>query len=533
MEPPRDKDATTADWSLTWDDDIYTQDLDVSDADIRNVVRVTYKNRAAGKRLTVAATDAISILEYGRRAMGIEERDASLIDTFAEAQALAEAAVADLRDMTGTTRITMPLLPEMDVFDGLVITNPTLSSTDDFYGVESVRHTLEFGSSTRLRTEVIACGRVIGSHRRWLRMQTRPGGSVPITGGDVIGGQATATLVVAASDSSWRGRESADYICDGVSDQVQINDALDWLVSGGRTGGKVMLLEGTYVIDDDILMPSHTQIEGQGPGTVIKLKDGYRSGYGSMLHMIANKDANNTRLRVAHLTLDGNKAQTAETAYIWAISFYTVSDSVVENVQSINAPANEIEVYGSRNRIVGCRMRDARTGGLQVIDGSSCTVTDNVIENCGTHGIRVSMLSNSVITGNVSDGNHFGISVYECVACTVSDNAMSLSGYDGIFMYKCTECQVTGNNIVSSGQITNPDWGGSGIRVFWESSRNNIQHNTIRRGSLSMKPAYGIWIQSADCDRNLVTNNDLYLSGTTTSLKNDGTNTVTTAGNRT
>jgi len=249
--------------------------------------------------------------------------------------------------------------------------------------------------------------------------------------------------------------------------------------------------------------------------------------------MIANKDANNTCLRVAHLTLDGNKAKTAETAYIWAIQWWYVSDSAVEDVQSVNSPAHDIEVYGSRNRIVGCRMRDARTGGLRVIDGSGCTVTDNVVENCGTHGISVSMLSSSVITGNVSDGNHFGISVYECVACTVSDNAMSLSGYDGIFMYKCTGCQVTGNNIVSSGQITNPDWGGSGIRVFWESSRNNIQHNTIRRGSLSMKPAYGIWIQSADCDRNLVTNNDLYLSGTTTSLKNDGSNTVVTAGNRT
>jgi len=133
----------------------------------------------------------------------------------------------------------------------------------------------------------------------------------------------------------------------------------------------------------------------------------------------------------------------------------------------------------------------------------------------------------------VSTGNQFGISLYESRECTVSGNAISLSGYDGIFMYKCTECQVTGNNIVSSGQITNPDWGNSGIRVFWESSRNNIQHNTIRRGSLSMKPAYGIWIQSADCDRNLVTNNDLYLSGTTTSLKNDGSNTVVTAGNRT
>lgn len=533
MAPPRYKRA--GNYVLTADDHIYTQPLDISDADIRNVASVTYKDRALGKRQTVTVSDAVSILEYGRRAMGIEERDASLIDTSAEAQALAQAAVDDLRDMTGTTRITMPLMPRLELFHGVIVQNPLVSDQDDFYGVDSVMHDLDFEAG-RFRTEVIASRRVVGARTRWLQMQTRPGGTVPITGGDVIGGQATATLVVAAADSSWRGRESADYICDGVSDQVQINDALDWLVSDGRTGGKVMLLEGTYVIDDDILMPSHTQIEGQGPGTVIKLKDGYTlPGYGSKLYMIANKDGSsgNSRLRVAHLTLDGNKAHTSETAYIWTILWWYASDSAVEDVQSINSPAHDIEVYGSRNRVVGCRMRDARTGGLRVTDGSSCTVTDNVVENCGTHGISLSMLSGSVCNNNVSTGNEFGISVYECASCTVSGNAISLSGYDGIYMYKCVECQVTGNNIATSGQITNPDWGGSGIRVFWESSRNNIQHNTMRRGSLSMKPAYGIWIQSADCDRNLVTNNDLYLSGTTTSLKNDGTNTVTTAGNRT
>jgi parallel beta-helix repeat protein len=534
LAPPRGKDAGSADWTLTAEDDIYTQPLDISDADIRNVVAVTYTDRTLGKRQAVTVSDPTSIAEYGRRAMGIEEQDASLIDTSAEAQALAQAAVDDLRDMTGTTRITMPLMPRLELFHGVIVQNPLVSDQDDFYGVDSVMHDLDFEAG-RFRTEVIASRRVVGARTRWLKMQTRPGGTVPITGGDVIGGQATATLVVAASDSSWRGRQSADYICDGVSDQVQINDALDWLVSDGRTGGKVMLLEGTYVIDDHILMPSNTQIEGQGPSTVIKIKDGYTlPGYGSKLYMIANKDGSsgNSRLRVAHLTLDGNKAHTSETAYIWTILWWYASDSAVEDVQSVNSPAHDIEVYGSRNRVVGCRMRDARTGGLRVIDGSSCTVTDNVIENCGTHGISVSKLSGSVCNNNVSTGNEFGISVYECASCTVSGNAISLSGYDGIYMYKCVECQVTGNNITSSGQKTNPDWGNSGIRVFRESSRNNIQHNTIRRGSLSMKPAYGIWIQSADCDRNLVTNNDLYLSGTTTSLKNDGSNTVVTAGNR-
>lgn len=534
MAPPRSKNASTADWTLTAADDIYAQPLDISDADVRNVVAVTYKDRVLGKRRTVTASDAVSILEYGRRAMGIEEQDTSLIDTETEALALAQAAIDDLRDMTGTTRIVMPLMPHIELFDGIVVENPLVSDQDDFYGVDSVLHDLDF-EGNRFRTEVIASRRVVGARTRWLRMQTRPGGTVPITGGDVIGGQTTATLVVAAADSSWRGRESADYICDGVSDQAQINDALNWLVSDGRTGGKVMLLEGTYVIDNHILMPSYTQLEGQGAGTVIKIRDGYElpPAPNRYLYMIANKDTDNTRLRVAHLTLDGNKANTTETAYIGAIYFNAVSDSIVEDVQSINAPMREIDVYGDRNRISGCRLQDAQHGGLVVAGGSGCTVTDNVVQSCGGHGISLTVLTNSVCTGNVSEGNNIGISAYECTLCTVSDNAISLTGYAGIYMYKCKECQVLGNSITASGQLTNPDWTNSGIFLISNCYRNNIQNNTIRRGDLDMKPGYGIYIWDSSCSRNFVTNNDLLMSGTIAALKDDGSDTRTTSGNRT
>src|SRR5690606_36979540 len=118
---------------------------------------------------------------YGPRAMQIEEGDASLIDTPEEAQRLANAALADLKDMTATTQIQMPLLPTLDVFSGIVITDPRVSSTDDFFGVEQVRHTLDF-EARQFRPEVVAGGRVVGGHHRWLRMQTRPGVAAPIPG---------------------------------------------------------------------------------------------------------------------------------------------------------------------------------------------------------------------------------------------------------------------------------------------------------------------------------------------------------------
>src|SRR5690606_26920464 len=184
MEPPRNKDASTADFHFSWEDDIYTQDLEITDRDIRNIVTVTFRNSATGDRESVTVQDDTSIATYGPRAMQIEEGDASLIDTPEEAERLANAALADLKDMTATTRLNLPLLPTLDVFSGIVVTDPRLSSTDDFYGVESVRHVLDF-EARQFRTEVVASGRVIGGHHRWLRMQTRPGAKPPVRGTEI------------------------------------------------------------------------------------------------------------------------------------------------------------------------------------------------------------------------------------------------------------------------------------------------------------------------------------------------------------
>lgn len=176
MAPPRTK--STADWTFTAEDDIYVQDLDINDADIRNVVQVTYRNRATQRRRTVQVEDAASIAEYGRRAMGIAEADASLIDTEAEALALANAALADLSDMTGTTQVDLPLFPQMDLFTTFTTEYGRLSSTMDCYAADSVRHALDFEGG-RFRTTVIASRKVVGARTKWLAMQTRPGAGEP------------------------------------------------------------------------------------------------------------------------------------------------------------------------------------------------------------------------------------------------------------------------------------------------------------------------------------------------------------------
>ncbi len=185
MEPPRDKDAESADFNLTDKDDFYINDLEITGANVRNAVTVMYRDEATGNMASVSRQDANSIAEYGRRASIIEEGNTLLINTLAEAERFAELFIHDLKDLTGTSRLQMPLLPELNVFAGITIQHSRVSSTTDFYGVESVRHTLDFEGG-QFRTEVVATGRVIGAHIRWLEMETRPGSpGEPVRGSDI------------------------------------------------------------------------------------------------------------------------------------------------------------------------------------------------------------------------------------------------------------------------------------------------------------------------------------------------------------
>ena len=72
-----------------------------------------------------------------------------------------------------------------------------------------------------------------------------------------------ATFVVAANDSSQAAKDQADYVCDGVADEVEINAAL----TAGE-GGKIYCTAGTYECAGTIWVPSNTILEFE-PGNLI------------------------------------------------------------------------------------------------------------------------------------------------------------------------------------------------------------------------------------------------------------------------
>jgi len=115
----------------------------------------------------------------------------------------------------------------------------------------------------------------------------------------------SATIVIAASNSSAQSKAQADYVCDGVADNIKIQTTIDSLPP---TGGRIILLDGTFNIIDNINMRSYLTLEGQGFSTIIKISN---SVYKNIINAISVNGVN-----IKNIQLDGNKTNNTSQANV-------------------------------------------------------------------------------------------------------------------------------------------------------------------------------------------------------------------------
>lgn len=294
-------------------------------------------------------------------------------------------------------------------------------------------------------------------------------------------------------------------------------------------------------------------------------------GYGIALAAIAHTDATN---KPNGVTVTGNTVYDCDKNGIFVNRCYNVS-----------VTGNTIRNVGTGNSLHGIHVKGSALGGVSNIDGHNIVVSGNVIEdaetygiyldaatdpsgdlrrvivngnlvsNCGSDGIRVtggSICVNHIISANVVNDNGGGINISTTSPyTTIANNIVTNSGGRGISVGSSSEnCIVTGNHIrspqldgirISSNDcvISNnvilaasqaADDTSDGIEISGD--YNSIQGNLIRRGSGAAQPKYGIQFL-VGADNNWYLNNDLYTSGKTADVNNNGAGNITTAGNRT
>lgn len=375
-----------------------------------------------------------------------------------------------------------------------------------------------------------------------------------------------STFIIAASNSPNYLKNQADFVATGVSDQNTINNAINQLPI---IGGKIKLLEGTFNVDDSINLVSNCNLQGQGPGTIIKIPSG---SVGTIYPINVSSKEN---IFIENLLVDCNNIANSRCINIISSSNILITRCILKNapVAAVRSGLSDpIEIANNRiiNSYVGCEIREqnntniianvisscgwgtyiynsnyAVISGNIIIDspqqdgvlltGSSyCVVVNNVIHDSTDKGIEIANSSsyNIISANSVRKSSVRGINlVTGCTRNIISNNTINESNGHGLVVSdSCTNNDILNNYIESASQTTTNTY--SSIYIETNSSYNNVQNNTCRVGGLTNKPKYGIAIADAGCTGNLVTNNDLYNSGVTASLLNSGTGTVTTAGNR-
>jgi parallel beta-helix repeat protein len=307
-------------------------------------------------------------------------------------------------------------------------------------------------------------------------------------------GAITVTMTVAVDGTSIHAI-GADYLVPigSTSAETYINAAIDAAVAAG--GGEVLLLEGTYVIDDFIFVHDNITLSGMGANTIIKIKDG--SG---VMSAITNDDdvaPGNKNIVIKDLTVDGNKANQANTQF--GININSCTDT------------------SGRIIIRNCFVNHVRDVGIHAYNSKTVLIDKCALTDCGKTGVE------ALIKGNVSN--------VAVTNCTCSD------GYNGIWLYGCTDSIIsnctcfstTGSGIALTNSTTRTAVTGctlynatDGLYISG-STYNAISGNTFRDNSL-----YGVYILGSSHYTN-VTGNSFYKNWT--GIKAENTNYVLISGN--
>jgi len=166
---------TVPDLTISKRDRITYSRYSVTRAEVRNRVRLYYGkvSGTTGLRPTVLREDAPSQSQYGVRYMQIDEAETSQIDTVGEAQAMADAILADLAQPSAQHEISTLLLPTLEVGDFLRLeADELVLPADADAAVIAFSHRISREGAT---TSITLRGKPAARYRSWYAIEARPG----------------------------------------------------------------------------------------------------------------------------------------------------------------------------------------------------------------------------------------------------------------------------------------------------------------------------------------------------------------------
>jgi hypothetical protein len=323
------------------------------------------------------------------------------------------------------------------------------------------------------------------------------------------------TFVVAASDARQEIQDSADYTCDGTDDHLDINDAIDDIITLGK--GRIQLSEGTFYLGGSVTTSGATgavnlSIVGAGVGVTTIVID---SSETTVFDYFDFEPSSGTAsfFEVAHMRITDVQQTTSGTAYFingascergwfhhlefdsvkttyqgdytygiyWGGGYGNFSDIRFGYANDAPDIATAFIYLGDEiNFITNCHFYHSATSyAIQL--GNSAHLTQ--ISNClfwNTPSAAIYGYPGPVVTG---------CEFYQCARARV--------GTEVFYAYD-SECSFVGNHAYSSDTAAN--------QAFLDGGFRQIASNTIHGGS-----GYGVRLRglTSDAGRVVVANNQI------------------------
>ena len=302
-------------------------------------------------------------------------------------------------------------------------------------------------------------------------------------------GKRYARIVIGTSTNGWNPAD-CDYLCDGVDDQVEINQAIAAINSSGSQGvASIVILDGTYYLSGPISALNGISLYGTG-GTILK-RNTINSG-GTY-----NQLVNFNFATICNITFDGNES---------------LFQGSPQNIYEIAA--------GPLTKLYNCKFHNYVYGAcyLQNENAGASWIKNNLISS-GDVGICVGTSQNFNIESNSIDSDTQIVYTSAALStCRIVNNGAYVNNIGSIILNGCYQSYISGNR-ASSIQINNT--GGN----FLGGTSNVIVNNILTPSSdgqvcitLGQNTSY-----------NVVANNSLVSAGgggNTGVIQDNGTNNI-------
>jgi len=277
----------------------------------------------------------------------------------------------------------------------------------------------------------------------------------------------TATLVIAASNSSAASKTQADYVCDGIDDQIEINAAMNSLPANG---GEVVLLEGTYYISGSITMAPSSWLTGQGPyNTTIQLADN------ANCHAIVAPTSNSWIRGIRDLRLEGN---------------YPKQTGVWHGIYSKTSQVNDGDL-----RVLNCSIFHFSGDGIHLANGYYIHIKDSAIEYNVGNGIFLSS-GMAVLDSLDLHDNYRNLRMEYNAQTTIINSHLRTTVSDNIYAQQYENLRIINNMIERSG-----DLGVSGFGIYLRGLSSGSNKKVIILGNIFLggpKESYNVYINQSN-----------------------------------